>query len=183
MNQAHQAIEYRRYKLEQWETARTEVAVEAPVSLTVNGRAWLTFMCTPVELEVGFLFNEGVFEAAAEVASVRVCPTHTHLYVWLRRDGLRRDVSWPRGWARLSGCTRGAMPAAPHVHLPRLVDGVRLPAKAVGQLMTQRSCSCIRFARHVVRIAFDSADTVNSWICPTSGQSTLSNDSHATLFR
>ena len=35
--------------------------VETPVSLTVNGDAWVSFMCTPVLLEamaVGFLFNE-----------------------------------------------------------------------------------------------------------------------------
>jgi len=40
------------------ESIQTNIAVEYPVSLTVNGEIWLTFQCTPQFLEalaVGFL--------------------------------------------------------------------------------------------------------------------------------
>ena len=36
------------------------VISETPVTITVNGEVWLTFMCTPNDLDalaVGFLFN------------------------------------------------------------------------------------------------------------------------------
>ncbi len=46
------------------------MAEERPVALTVNGELWLTCMCTPADLDalaVGFLFNEGLIEAPADV--------------------------------------------------------------------------------------------------------------------
>lgn len=57
------AIHYERYEFNKWEPFDADTIVEAPVSLTINGTPWLTFMCTPVELEalaVGFLYDEGV---------------------------------------------------------------------------------------------------------------------------
>jgi FdhD protein len=95
-----------RYRPNQWETATTDLTVEAPVSLTVNGEVWLAFLCTPVDLEalaVGFLFNEGLIAGAEEVAAARACPHGTNVDVWLRRD-----VPRPRMWRRTSGCAGGA---------------------------------------------------------------------------
>ena len=57
------AIHYERYEFKKWKPYDAETIVETPVSLTVNGEVWLTFMCTPVNLEamsVGFLYNEGI---------------------------------------------------------------------------------------------------------------------------
>ena len=82
------------------------VIVEAPVSLTVNGQVWLTFMCTPSNLEalaVGFLFNEGVIRTRDEIALAQVCPQGDNVDVWLNRN-----VEPPRHWKRTSGCTGGA---------------------------------------------------------------------------
>ncbi len=82
-----------------------EVIVEMPVSLTVNGQVWLTFMCTPVDLEamaVGFLFNEGVVRSMAEVESVHVCASGDNIDVWLDHA-----VEKPDRWRRTSGCTGG----------------------------------------------------------------------------
>ena len=48
-----------------WEAVPTRVISESSVSLTVNGEIWLSFMCTPTDLEalaVGFLFNEGIIQ-------------------------------------------------------------------------------------------------------------------------
>ena len=59
------SIRYERYEFNKWASFDAETIVETPVSLTINGEAWITFMCTPVNLEalaVGFLYNEGIIE-------------------------------------------------------------------------------------------------------------------------
>ena len=69
-------IHYERYEFNKWEAHDADTIVEMPVSLTVNGEVWLTFMCTPVHLEamaVGFLYNEGIIEKMGQVVDVRVC--------------------------------------------------------------------------------------------------------------
>jgi FdhD protein len=40
------AIHYERYEFKTWKSYAAETIVESPVSLTVNGEVWLTFMCT-----------------------------------------------------------------------------------------------------------------------------------------
>jgi FdhD protein len=99
------AIHYDRYEFNKWETLDAETIVEAPVSLTINGVPWLTFMCTPVELEalaVGFLYDEGVINQMDEVADVRLCEHGDNVDVWLNRS-----VDQPKSWRRTSGCTGG----------------------------------------------------------------------------
>jgi FdhD protein len=79
--------------------------IESAVSLTVNGEIWLTFMCTPVDLEdlaAGFLFNEGLIQSKQEVADIRVCPGEENIDVWLTRS-----IQKPNLWRRTSGCTGG----------------------------------------------------------------------------
>ncbi len=99
------SIHYDRYEFKKWEAVDSETIVETPVSLTVNGEVWLTFMCTPVELEalaVGFLYNEGVIMSMDEVEDVRVCEHGDNVDVWLNRS-----VKQPTSWRRTSGCTGG----------------------------------------------------------------------------
>ncbi len=87
------------------EQVETEIIVESPVSLTVNGSVWLTFMCTPIDLDalaVGFLFNEGLIKSFKEVASVRVCQNGRNVDVWLHHK-----IIEPKKWHRTSGCTGG----------------------------------------------------------------------------
>ena len=98
-------IQYERYEFRKWEHHDAETIVETPVSLTVNGEVWLTFMCTPVYLDVlavGFLYNEGIIESMDEVVDVRVCEHGDNVDVWLSRS-----VSQPVSWRRTSGCTGG----------------------------------------------------------------------------
>ena len=60
-----------------FEVVQSAVIVENAVSLTVNGELWLTFMCTPVDLEamaVGFLFNEGFIQSPKDIADIHLCP-------------------------------------------------------------------------------------------------------------
>lgn len=99
------AIHYERYELNKWQPFDAETIVETPVSLTINGSAWLSFMCTPVELEalaVGFLYDEGVIDGMQEVADVHVCEHGDNVDVWLNRS-----VEQPTSWRRTSGCTGG----------------------------------------------------------------------------
>lgn len=98
-------IQYERYEFKKWEHHNAETIVETPVSLTVNGEVWLSFMCTPVDLEalaVGFLYNEGVIESMDEVADVHVCEHGDNVDVWLNHT-----VEQPTSWRRTSGCTGG----------------------------------------------------------------------------
>lgn len=82
-----------------------DIISETPVSITVNGEFWLTFMCTPLDLEalaVGFLYNEGIINSGGEVASVRVCPHGDNIDIWLEHQ-----VEMPQSWIKTSGCTGG----------------------------------------------------------------------------
>lgn len=98
-------IRYRQYEKKGGKEVEQEIIVEAPVSLTVNGEVWLTFMCTPIDLEylaIGFLYNERVIKGFEQVASVRVCDTGDNVDVWLTHS-----VEKPVKWSRTSGCTGG----------------------------------------------------------------------------
>jgi len=100
-----QPIEYTWFRNGTAEVVPAEIIVEKPVSLTVNGKAWLTLMCTPVHLEalaVGFLFNEGFIKSMDEVADLRPCENGENIDVWLTHS-----VKQPKNWRKTSGCTGG----------------------------------------------------------------------------
>jgi FdhD protein len=81
------------------------VIVEQSVSLTVNGKLWLSFMCSPVDLRalaVGFLYNENVIKSMDEIENLYVCEHRDNVDVWLNRS-----VEEPKNWRRTSGCTGG----------------------------------------------------------------------------
>ena len=129
------AIKYQRYEFRKWKTFDAETIVETPVSLTVNGQVWLTFMCTPVHLEamsVGFLYNEGIIESMQEVEDVRVCEHGDNVDVWLNRT-----VEQPQSWRRTSGCTGGVTAVDALARLDVSFDGdqPKIPAEAVGNLV------------------------------------------------
>jgi FdhD protein len=132
-----QAIQYERYEFKKWEHFDAETIVETPVSLTVNGQVWLTFMCTPVHLEalsVGFLYNEGITESMDEVQDVRVCEHGDNVDVWLSHE-----VEQPTSWRRTSGCT-GGMTAVDLLAKPNIsFSGNRLEVgpEAIGNLIEQ----------------------------------------------
>jgi FdhD protein len=100
-----QFIRYIQYQEKKTNTIDAGVIVETPVSLTVNGRTWLTFMCTPIMLEemaIGFLFNEGLISTIDDVEDVRVCEHEDNIDVWLTRS-----AEEPESWRRTSGCSGG----------------------------------------------------------------------------
>lgn len=102
---AETSVRYYRYRPDRWEIVDAKVIMEAPVSLTVNGEVWLTFMCTPTDVEalaVGFLFNEGWIQSKKEIASVSVCTSGDVADVWLHRS-----LEKPQVWQRTTGCSGG----------------------------------------------------------------------------
>jgi FdhD protein len=97
-----------------WNSQENPVIRESPVNLTVNGEIWLTFMCTPADLEalaVGFLFNEGIIEDYGEIESVRPCQNHENIDVWLNKS-----VDKPTQWRRTSGCSGGQTQSTNSLH-------------------------------------------------------------------
>lgn len=129
------SIHYERYEFKKWKPFDAETIVEAPVSLTVNGQVWLTFMCTPVNLEamsVGFLYNEGMIESMEEVEDVRVCEHGDNVDVWLSHG-----VEQPQSWRRTSGCTGGvtAVDALARVDVSFDSGLPKVLPEAVGQLV------------------------------------------------
>lgn len=135
MTAPQKTIVYRRYEHRSWNSRDGETIVEAPVSLTVNGEVWMTFMCTPVDLEAlaaGFLYNEGIVDHVQDIASVRVCEHGDNVDVWLSREAKQ-----PASWRRTSGCSGGLTAvdtlAQPGVSLHGH-DG-RIPAEEIGRLV------------------------------------------------
>jgi FdhD protein len=129
------SIHYERYEFKKWKTFDAETIVETPVSLTVNGQVWLTFMCTPVNLEamsVGFLYNEGMIESMEEVEDVRVCEHGDNVDIWLNHG-----VEQPQSWRRTSGCTGGvtAVDTLARVDVSFDSDLPKVLPEAIGQLV------------------------------------------------
>jgi FdhD protein len=105
MHPATQKIQLVEFLGDQTRIRESHVITETPLSLTVNGQAWLTFMCTPVDLEalaVGFLYNEGLIEKRADLADVRLCDSGDNVDVWLTFP-----LEKPSDWRRTTGCTGG----------------------------------------------------------------------------
>ena len=128
-------IHYEQYEFKKWRSFDAETIVETPVSLTVNGEVWITFMCTPVNLEalaVGFLYNEGIIEKMEEVENVRVCEHGDNVDVWLTHA-----AEQPTSWRRTSGCTGGVtavdLLTKPNVSLNE--NSLKVQPEAIGHLV------------------------------------------------
>ncbi len=129
------AIQYERFEFNKWKGFEAETIVEAPVSLTVNGNVWLTFMCTPVDsvaMAVGFLYNENVIDTFAEVVDVRVCEHGDNVDIWLSHD-----VEQPKSWRRTSGCSGGltAVETLNRVETSFNSSHPRFPPEVIGKLI------------------------------------------------
>jgi FdhD protein len=135
MNTPQKSIHYEQYEFKKWKSYNAETIVETPVSLTVNGEVWLTFMCTPVNLEalaVGFLYNEGIIEKMSEVEDARVCEHGDNIDVWLNHEAKQ-----PTSWRRTSGCTGGVtavdLLAKPNVSLNG--NNLKIQPEMIGYLV------------------------------------------------
>jgi FdhD protein len=124
-----------RYSAQGWQEIPTRVISETNVTLSVNGVEWLTFACTPTNLEalvVGFLYNEGFVQNAAEIALVTPCDRGCNMDVWLNKA-----VERPKQWRRTSGCTGGVTSTPADLTLPLPADNHVFSAESVLQAMEQ----------------------------------------------
>ena len=83
--------------------------IEKPVTLSLNGIDWLTFLCTPSDLEalaIGFLYNESIIQAISEIESIHVCESGDIIEIWLNHT-----VEKPTILRRTSGCSGGVTQA------------------------------------------------------------------------
>jgi len=88
-----------------WDVEQANMITEQEVKLTINNEYWLTFMCTPVDMEalaVGFLFNENITQSYDDIASVRVCPGRNNIELWTNISVRKPDI-----WIRTSECSGG----------------------------------------------------------------------------
>jgi FdhD protein len=157
---AETPVRYYRYRLGRWEIVDANVIMEAPVSLTVNGEVWLTFMCTPTDVEalaVGFLFNEGWIQTAEEVAAISVCASGDIVDVWLNHS-----LEKPQIWKRTTGCSGGLTSTEPvPIHLELDAEEKLSPAQimdAMTQLMENQEL--YRSARGVHASAVSDGDRI-----------------------
>jgi FdhD protein len=77
-----------------------EVITESIVSLFINEKFWLSFICSPIQLEalgVGFLWNEGLINDASEIKKVIVNQEKNKVYITLTSQ-----VESPASWSRTS---------------------------------------------------------------------------------
>ncbi|MGW8251411.1 MAG: formate dehydrogenase accessory sulfurtransferase FdhD [Anaerolineales bacterium] len=128
-------VMYLQYSGRDWSPVSTNVIVETPVSLTVNQEVWLTFMCTPIDLEalaIGFLFNEGVIKTMDEVEAYRLCAAGDNVDVWLSHS-----VEKPEKWRRTSGCTGGVTALEENSDIPAVLNGGMVSPTQVGELVSQ----------------------------------------------
>jgi FdhD protein len=98
-------VQFQQFRSGRGEANESELIVEKPVALYVNGILWITFMCTPnllKALAVGFLYNEGVIETADAILEFHICDNREIIDIWLGHQ-----VEKPKEWKRTSGCTGG----------------------------------------------------------------------------
>ena len=98
-------VKFLQFRSGKQQAVEGELIVESPVVLYVNGEVWLTFMCTPNNLEalaLGFLYNEGVINSLDQVIDIHICESGDIIDVWLGHQ-----VDKPKEWKRTSGCTGG----------------------------------------------------------------------------
>jgi FdhD protein len=136
------------YNAGQWNVEHAKIITEHPVTLFVNNQYWLTFMCTPVELEAlaaGFLYNEKIIQTSGDIASMRVCPSGDSVDVWLNRP-----VKKPDKWIRTSGCSGGETSIDEDIlaHEPAYPKNMtRLPLRMIENLSTQLINSQVLYRR------------------------------------
>jgi FdhD protein len=116
MVETHQISQFIRYSRGAMESRSTEIAIEAEVALSVNGVAWLSFRCSPENLEAlaaGYLFNESFIQSTEEIASIHLCEQRDHIDIWLNHP-----VRKPDTWSKTSGCQGGVIQSGPGSILP-----------------------------------------------------------------
>lgn len=126
-------INYQQLHSRKWELIDNFVIVEKPVSLFVNNELWLTFMCTPNQLEAlacGFLFNEGEISDKSEIVDIHICDSEEIIDVWLDHSTQK-----PEEWKRTSGCTGGYTSTDIWSLKPEILNGSSISYQGIHDLV------------------------------------------------
>ncbi len=90
--------------------SRKRMTGEAPCTIEVNGQSWVTVLCSPDDLDylaIGFLFDAGVIESAADVLDVRVIGASKELETLVQVDLRCQKAPLPSNPTLTSGCSGG----------------------------------------------------------------------------
>jgi FdhD protein len=134
MIETHQVAPYVRYSGGAPESRSTNIVIEAEVMLSVNNSAWLSFRCSPENLEalaVGFLYTESYIQSAGEIASIHICEQRDAIDIWLHHA-----VRKPDTWSRTSGCQAGVIQSGPGTISP-VVNPICYP---ISDILRQVDC-------------------------------------------
>ena len=107
-----------------WRPVEAEVIEEALVTIYVNSLELATIMCTPHEqdcLALGFLKNEGLIEALADVESLHISKDGCCVDVWLSHA-----IRKPARTIITSGCGGGGTFDDPSLGIEPLQDDLRI---------------------------------------------------------
>ena len=88
-----------------WSRVEGEVIGESLVTISINGKEWVTLMCTPSQqdlLAIGFMLNEGVIQGMDDIHHVHVSEDGCCADVWLRNT-----IDLPNHGIITSGCGGG----------------------------------------------------------------------------
>ena len=89
---------------------RKQMTTEALCTIEVNGQSWITLLCSPHDLDhlaIGFLFDAGVIDSAAEVRDVRVIGDFNELETLVQVDLRCQKMALPSNPTLTSGCSGG----------------------------------------------------------------------------
>jgi FdhD protein len=126
-------VKFQQFRSGESNLVEGDLIVESPVMLYVNGELWLTFMCTPNQLEalaVGFLYNEVVIDSLDQVVDIHICDSGDIIDIWLGHN-----VEKPKDWKRTSGCTGGYTAINLHSINPEFINGISLESSYVRKLV------------------------------------------------
>jgi FdhD protein len=124
--------EWQEYRKD-WKHVRAEVIEEALITIYVNSLELATIMATPSDLDylaLGFLKNEGMIDAYAEVDHVYQSKNRCCVDVWLTHA-----VEKPERPIITSGCGGGLTFNDPDIDLKPLPDNTHLQPDALFELM------------------------------------------------
>lgn len=101
-----------------------KVCIEAPVELQVNGKNFMTFMCTPehcMDLAVGHLFGRGLIQSWKDIVSMAVCDDLS--MITLHTEKPLSEEEYSLAHVLTSGCGSGKPLSKRFQELPSLSKG------------------------------------------------------------
>jgi FdhD protein len=129
-------LAYTRYEAGHPQPVSRPVVHEAPITLYVNGVEWVTFMCTPLDLNhlvLGFLHSEGIISDLADVGLLRVCDESVgEVHVQLLKQ-----VELPTQRVLTSGCGGGVTFSALKSRHTTVTSGRSVGVSRVTELMVE----------------------------------------------